>query len=46
MHTLKAGDNAPAFTLLNAEGQPVALTELLKQGRVLVYFYPKAMTPG
>ncbi len=46
MQTLKAGDHAPAFTLANAAGQPVALTELLKQGRVLVYFYPKAMTPG
>lgn len=46
MQTLQAGDKAPAFTLRNAEGNPVALTELLKQGRVLVYFYPKAMTPG
>lgn len=46
MQTLQAGDQAPAFTLRNAHGDPVALTELLSQGRVLVYFYPKAMTPG
>ncbi|WP_127347899.1 thioredoxin-dependent thiol peroxidase [Pseudidiomarina mangrovi] len=46
MQTLQAGDQAPAFTLRNAYGDPVALTELLSQGRVLVYFYPKAMTPG
>lgn len=46
MHTLQAGDQAPVFTLYNAAGQLVALTDLLKQGRVLVYFYPKAMTPG
>lgn len=46
MQTLQAGDQAPAFTLRNANGDPVALTELLSQGRVLVYFYPKAMTPG
>lgn len=46
MQTLQAGDKAPAFTLRNANGDPVALNELLSQGRVLVYFYPKAMTPG
>ena len=46
MQTLSAGAKAPAFTLLNAEGNPVTLHQLLTQGRVLVYFYPKAMTPG
>jgi peroxiredoxin Q/BCP len=46
MNTLKAGDKAPQFTLLDANEQSVALADLLKQGRVLVYFYPKAMTPG
>lgn len=46
MNTLKIGDKAPMFTLPNQQGEPVALAELLKQHRVLVYFYPKAMTPG
>lgn len=46
MQTLQAGDKAPAFTLANADDQPVTLQQLLQQGRVLVYFYPKAMTPG
>jgi peroxiredoxin Q/BCP len=46
MQTLQAGDTAPAFTLLNADSNPVSLQQLLQQGRVLVYFYPKAMTPG
>lgn len=46
MQTLQAGDQAPRFTLTNAQGNAVSLSELLQQGRVLVYFYPKAMTPG
>ncbi|MFC0445062.1 thioredoxin-dependent thiol peroxidase [Pseudidiomarina halophila] len=46
MNTLKVGDKAPQFTLSDANEQQVALNELLKQGKVLVYFYPKAMTPG
>ena len=46
MNTLKAGDKAPAFTLNDQNGDAVALTDYLNQGQVLVYFYPKAMTPG
>lgn len=46
MNTLKVGDKAPLFTLPNQQGEPVALADLLKKHRVLVYFYPKAMTPG
>lgn len=46
MQTLTAGQQAPDFTLLDQQQQPVQLSSLLKQGRVLVYFYPKAMTPG
>ncbi|HAD47685.1 MAG: thioredoxin-dependent thiol peroxidase [Idiomarina sp.] len=46
MERLKSGDKAPAFELLNANEEKVALADLLKQYRVLVYFYPKAMTPG
>jgi thioredoxin-dependent peroxiredoxin len=46
MKTLVAGDKAPNFSLLDANEKTVELYELLKQNRVLVYFYPKAMTPG
>ncbi|MER2492018.1 thioredoxin-dependent thiol peroxidase [Catenovulum sediminis] len=46
MNTLKAGDTAPDFTLLNQKEQPVSLSETLKTHKVLVYFYPKALTPG
>ena len=46
MERLKSGDKAPAFELLNANEEKVALADLLNQYRVLVYFYPKAMTPG
>lgn len=46
MNTLTAGQQAPSFTLTNQQQQAIRLTDLLQQGRVLVYFYPKAMTPG
>lgn len=45
MNRLKAGDAAPAFTLKNQDGQDMALSDL-KGKKVLIYFYPKAMTPG
>lgn len=46
MKHLKEGDKAPAFTLLNQNEEETTLASLLEQGRVLLYFYPKAMTPG
>lgn len=46
MQTLQVGDQAPAFKLANAHDETVALADVLKQHRALVYFYPKAMTPG
>ena len=42
---LKSGDQAPAFTLLDQDENEVALSKL-KGHKVLVYFYPKADTPG
>jgi peroxiredoxin Q/BCP len=42
---LKPGDKAPAFTLLDQDGNRVELSDL-KGRKVLVYFYPKADTPG
>jgi peroxiredoxin Q/BCP len=42
---LKVGSRAPAFTLTDQRGKKVRLSEL-KGKRVVVYFYPKADTPG
>ncbi len=42
---LTTGDQAPDFTLPDADGQPVSLADFSGQ-RVIVYFYPAAMTPG
>jgi peroxiredoxin Q/BCP len=42
---LSPGDLAPDFTLPDAEGNPVALSSY-RGRRVIVYFYPAAMTPG
>ena len=42
---LTDGDPAPAFTLPDADGQEVSLTDFAGQ-RVIVYFYPAALTPG
>ena len=36
---------APDFTLLDQDRNPVSLSDFLGQ-RVVVYFYPRAMTPG
>ena len=42
---LAPGDAAPDFTLPDADGNPVSLSSYRGQ-RVIVYFYPAAMTPG
>lgn len=42
---LVSGSNAPAFTLPDQDGNSVRLSSF-KGRRVLVYFYPKADTPG
>ena len=46
MNTLTSGDQAPLFTLNDQNGAPVSLAQCLEESQVLVYFYPKAMTPG
>jgi peroxiredoxin Q/BCP len=43
---LKIGDTAPDFSLLSQKGEKVTLSELLKSGNVVLFFYPKAMTTG
>jgi peroxiredoxin Q/BCP len=45
MNRLVAGDKAPNFTLTNDKNESVTLNDLSGK-KVLVYFYPKAMTPG
>jgi peroxiredoxin Q/BCP len=42
---LKENDKAPDFTLLDQDGNEFTLSSL-KGHKVLVYFYPKANTPG
>ena len=42
---LKPGDKAPDFTLLDQSGDKTKLSSF-KGRKVLVYFYPKADTPG
>ncbi len=45
MTKLTVGDPAPLFTLLDADQTPVSLSDFAGR-RVIVYFYPAAMTPG
>ena len=42
---LSPGDSAPAFALTSDTGEQVALADLAGR-KVIVYFYPAAMTPG
>lgn len=45
MTRLQPGDTAPDFSLADADGKNVRLKSLRGQ-KVVVYFYPAAMTPG
>ena len=45
MNTLQAGATAPSFSLPNEQGDMINLADLAGK-KVLLYFYPKAMTPG
>ena len=42
----KVGNLAPAFTLTNQDGNKVSLKQFRDSQNVVLYFYPKAMTPG
>ena len=42
---LQVGDKAPPFALIDQHGKKVSLKSFAKR-KVLVYFYPKADTPG
>ena len=45
MTTLKPGDKAPSFAALNQRGETVRLDDFTGK-KVLLFFYPKASTPG
>ena len=45
MTRLQPGDSAPAFTLTSDTGDSVSLGDFAGR-KVIVYFYPAAMTPG
>jgi len=45
MTTLQQGDAAPKFSLEDQDGNTVKLSDF-KGRKVLVYWYPKASTPG
>lgn len=45
MAKILEGKKAPKFSLLDQNGEKVSLSDYKGQ-KVLVYFYPKAMTPG
>ncbi len=42
----KIGNMAPAFTLLNQKGEKVSSKDFKGAKNIVLYFYPKAMTPG
>ena len=42
----KVGNLAPAFTLPDQDGNRVSLKQFRDKQNVVLYFYPKAMTPG
>lgn len=42
----KIGNLAPAFSLLNQQGEKISLKDFKGKNNVVVYFYPKASTPG
>jgi peroxiredoxin Q/BCP len=43
---LEVGSKAPEFVLANDEGGETSLTDLLKDGPLILYFYPADFTPG
>ncbi|HKL36864.1 MAG TPA: thioredoxin-dependent thiol peroxidase [Salegentibacter sp.] len=45
MTTLEAGDKAPDFSVVNQDGNTVKLSDF-KGKKLVLFFYPKASTPG
>ena len=46
MAAVKVGNLAPVFTLQDQNGEKVSIKDFRNKKNVIVYFYPKAMTPG
>lgn len=42
---LKVGDRAPSFRAPDQDGKEIALEDLLANGPVVLYFYPRDFTP-
>lgn len=45
MNTLKVGDQVPDFTAIDQDGKSISLSDY-KGKKLVVFFYPKALTPG
>jgi peroxiredoxin Q/BCP len=43
---MRVGESVADFTAQDHNGKDVRLSALLSDGAVVLYFYPKAMTPG
>ena len=43
---LEAGQPAPEFTTIDQDGKPVSLADFRGKKPVVLYFYPRASTPG
>ena len=43
---LEAGSRAPEFVLENDKGEETSLSDLVKDGPLILYFYPADFTPG
>ncbi len=46
MTALKIGSAAPAFSARDQNGNKVSLKDFKGKNHIVLYFYPKAMTPG
>ncbi len=44
--SLAVGDAAPTVAAMDQDGKPLVFADVYKKGMTLVYFYPKADTPG
>ena len=43
---MQKGDVVESFSATDQDGKAVTLEGLLDEGRLVLFFYPKAMTPG
>ena len=43
---MQDGDTIDDFKLLDQNGESVTLASLVAEGPIVLFFYPKAMTPG